>query len=142
MVLVILILIVIAAVVVAYLARPADESSNETTTQVSPKTLDFPKKTVVSRKKVVAGPKYHPKSRIHSIATTNGDYFEKCAPAVTCDANDIYRSYNGTCNNLDNPSWGAALTPFYRLANAEFDDGNINCTELKLLSPIIILYDV
>lgn len=67
-----------------------------------------------------------PKSRVSSVATTNGDYFKKCAPAVTCNPSDKYRSYNGSCNNLQNPNWGAALTPFYRLMNAEFSDGNIN----------------
>jgi len=64
-----------------------------------------------------------PSVRVTSVATTNGDYFRKCAPAVTCNPNDVYRSYNGSCNNLRHPNWGAALTPFYRLMNAEFDDG-------------------
>ncbi|KAL4142197.1 hypothetical protein QTP88_004703 [Uroleucon formosanum] len=66
--------------------------------------------------------KSYPTSRVSSIATTNGDYFKQCAPAVTCNPDDIYRTYNGSCNNLQNPNWGAALTPFYRLMNAEFDD--------------------
>lgn len=62
--------------------------------------------------------------RLTSVATTNGDFFEKCAPAgVICDPDDKYRTYNGSCNNLQNPYWGAALTPFYRVANAEFSDG-------------------
>lgn len=60
--------------------------------------------------------------RIRSVATTNGDYFQKCSPAVTCDSDAKYRTYNGSCNNLNNPNWGAALTPFYRLMNAEFND--------------------
>ena len=66
----------------------------------------------------------YPKSRVSSIATTNGDYFKKCAPIVTCNPNDKYRTFNGSCNNLQNPNWGAALTPFYRLMNADFNDGN------------------
>lgn len=63
-------------------------------------------------------------TKIPTIATTNGDYFKKCAPIVTCDPDAKYRTYNGSCNNLQNPNWGAALTPFYRLMNAEFNDGN------------------
>ncbi|KAF0711007.1 peroxidase-like, partial [Aphis craccivora] len=59
--------------------------------------------------------KAHPTSRLSSLATTNDDYFKKCAPVVTCTPDDKYRTYNGSCNNLQNPSWGAALTPFYRL---------------------------
>jgi hypothetical protein len=69
--------------------------------------------------------------RLTSVATTNGDYFKKCAPIVVCNAGDKYRSYNGSCNNLQNPSWGAALTPFYRLADAEFSDGNILLSKKK-----------
>jgi len=68
--------------------------------------------------------KSHPTSRVSSIATTNGDYFKKCAPDVTCNPDDKYRTFNGSCNNLRNPNWGAALTPFYRLINADFNDGN------------------
>lgn len=68
------------------------------------------------------GPKSRPILRIQSVATTNGDYFKKCSPAVTCDPNAKYRTYNGSCNNLQNPNWGAAMTPFYRLMNAEFSD--------------------
>lgn len=61
--------------------------------------------------------------RLKSLATTNEEYFKKCATTVACDPNDKYRTYNGSCNNLQNPNWGAALTPFYRLSNAEFSDG-------------------
>jgi len=68
------------------------------------------------------GHKSRPILRIQSVATTNGDYFEKCSPPVTCDPNEKYRTYNGSCNNLQNPNWGAAMTPFYRLMNAEFSD--------------------
>jgi len=59
------------------------------------------------------------------VATINNDYFEKCAPRITCDPNAKYRTVNGSCNNLQNPSWGAALTPFYRYMDPMFSDGNI-----------------
>lgn len=80
--------------------------------------------TKLSYNPVNVGFKSHPTSRVSSIATTNGDYFKKCAPVVTCNPDDKYRTFNGSCNNLRNPNWGAALTPFYRLMNAEFNDGN------------------
>jgi len=67
--------------------------------------------------------KSRPILRIRSVATTNGDYFQKCSPAVTCDPDARYRTYNGSCNNLQNPNWGSALTPYHRLMNAEFGDG-------------------
>jgi len=68
--------------------------------------------------------KARPITRVVSVATTNGDYFKQCSPAVTCILDAKYRTYNGSCNNIQNPNWGAALTPFYRLMNADFADGN------------------
>lgn len=67
--------------------------------------------------------KSRPIFRIRSVATTNEDYFKKCSPTVTCDADDKYRTINGSCNNLQNPNLGSAFTPYYRLMNAEFGDG-------------------
>ena len=34
-----------------------------------------------------------------------------------------YRSFDGTCNNLKNPRWGAANTALKRLAPAEYENG-------------------
>lgn len=60
---------------------------------------------------------------ISSTATTNDDYLKQCAPRLKCDPNAKYRSVNGSCNNLNIPTWGAAETPFHRLLNANFRDG-------------------
>jgi len=48
---------------------------------------------------------------------------KECAPIVKCDPNAKYRSLNGSCNNLKTPTWGAAATPFLRLLDADFSDG-------------------
>ncbi|CAF0805350.1 unnamed protein product [Brachionus calyciflorus] len=32
--------------------------------------------------------------------------------SLTCDSTSKYRSYNGTCNNLDNPLYGGSNTPY------------------------------
>ncbi|XP_016664411.1 peroxidase-like [Acyrthosiphon pisum] len=61
--------------------------------------------------------------RLTSVATINNDYFDKCSPPVTCDPKAKYRTVNGSCNNLQNPNWGAALTPFYRYMDPVFSDG-------------------
>uniref|UniRef100_A0A0X3Q4L9 Ig-like domain-containing protein n=1 Tax=Schistocephalus solidus TaxID=70667 RepID=A0A0X3Q4L9_SCHSO len=34
-----------------------------------------------------------------------------------------YRSIDGSCNNLKNPRWGTALTPFYRLLPPVYENG-------------------
>jgi len=42
---------------------------------------------------------------------------------IACDRNARYRSIDGTCNNLQNPYWGASFTVFDRLAPALYEDG-------------------
>ena len=42
---------------------------------------------------------------------------------IQCNPNAPFRTINGTCNNLRNPSFGAASTPFNRLLPADYGDG-------------------
>lgn len=76
---------------------------------------------------------------ISSIATTNNDYLKYCAPQVKCDPNAKYRSINGSCNNLKIPTWGAAETPFFRLLNANFSDGNTLNHIVQILNNIKVV---
>ncbi|XP_060850509.1 peroxidase-like isoform X1 [Rhopalosiphum padi] len=55
---------------------------------------------------------------------SNNIYYDKCAPEVTCTENAIYRTANGTCNNLMNPLWGSSVTPYIRLCDADYNDGD------------------
>jgi len=41
---------------------------------------------------------------------------------LICDPNYEYRSFNGTCNNLDNPLYGSAGTELLRIANNDYSD--------------------
>lgn len=34
-----------------------------------------------------------------------------------------YRSFDGRCNNFNNPRWGSSLTPFVRLLPAVYENG-------------------
>jgi len=54
---------------------------------------------------------------------SNSIYYNQCAPEVTCDRNAIYRTINGECNNLRNPLWGSSDTPYIRLLEAAYNDG-------------------
>ncbi|KAG7153626.1 Chorion peroxidase-like 1 [Homarus americanus] len=40
-----------------------------------------------------------------------------------CNPASKYRSVDGTCNNLKNPTWGASFTPFRRALPADYGDG-------------------
>lgn len=65
-----------------------------------------------------------------SVATTNTDYIIKCAPRVKCDSNSKYRSLNGSCNNLETPTWGATETPFIRMLDANYSDGTVYYSDI------------
>ncbi|OWF39452.1 peroxidase-like [Mizuhopecten yessoensis] len=41
---------------------------------------------------------------------------------ITCDPNALYRSANGSCNNLHHPTWGMAFTPQLRFLPPTYDD--------------------
>ncbi|KAH3719115.1 hypothetical protein DPMN_061946 [Dreissena polymorpha] len=45
-----------------------------------------------------------------------------------CDEKAYYRSYDGTCNNVVNPTWGASLTPQLREIPPMYDDGKNSCS--------------
>ncbi|XP_025198974.1 peroxidase-like isoform X2 [Melanaphis sacchari] len=55
---------------------------------------------------------------------SNNIYYDKCAPKVTCKENDIYRTADGSCNNLMNPLWGTSETPYIRFYEAYYNDGD------------------
>ncbi|XP_041369551.1 uncharacterized protein LOC121383530 [Gigantopelta aegis] len=41
---------------------------------------------------------------------------------VTCDPNAKYRTYDGHCNNVNNPKWGASMQPNARLLDPQYSD--------------------
>lgn len=46
-------------------------------------------------------------------------------PKVDCSdhiTNSTYRTFDGTCNNLENPLWGAANVPYNRIIKARYWD--------------------
>jgi hypothetical protein len=62
-------------------------------------------------------------------ATLLGD---ACLAPPVCPA-IIYRSFDGSCNNLINPNWGRALTPLERLLPPVYEDGTIEAITLFIL---------
>ena len=42
---------------------------------------------------------------------------------LPCDHTAPYRTYNGWCNNLNNPQYGKSVTSLVRFLSAKYDDG-------------------
>lgn len=63
--------------------------------------------------------------------------FSECSYKATtgpCLANANYRTFDGSCNNLDNPWWGTTNVPFRRLLNANYADGINEILSRKITS--------
>ncbi|KAK2585039.1 hypothetical protein KPH14_008560 [Odynerus spinipes] len=62
---------------------------------------------------------------------------------AACDPKMKYRSIDGSCNNIDNPSWGRSMTAYTRILFPEYLDGiqeprNIGQTKTALPSARIV----
>ena len=42
-----------------------------------------------------------------------------------CNFNSLFRTIDGTCNNIHNPRYGAAKIPLRRLVPNTYEDGKI-----------------
>ncbi|XP_034949821.1 peroxidase-like isoform X2 [Chelonus insularis] len=47
----------------------------------------------------------------------------KSKNSIKCPINNRYRTIDGTCNNINNPRWGSALTPYSRIMFPNYYDG-------------------
>ncbi len=54
---------------------------------------------------------------------------------LTCDSTSKYPNFDGSCNNLLNPYYGKAETPYVRLLDAEYDDGTNSAKTTNLPNP-------
>ncbi len=54
---------------------------------------------------------------------------------ITCDSSSKYPNFDGSCNNLENPYYGKAETPYERLLDAEYDDGTNSAKTTDLPNP-------
>ncbi|XP_070162452.1 salivary peroxidase/catechol oxidase isoform X1 [Polyergus mexicanus] len=70
---------------------------------------------------------------------------ESCAAvhSVECDEMSKYRSIDGTCNNIENPSWGSAMTAYTRVLFSQYFDGiqeprHVGQTKKPLPSPRLV----
>eukprot|EP00116_Pleurobrachia_bachei_P002814 sb/3463076/ len=54
------------------------------------------------------------------IKASTLDCSESCGGSSTLGR--VFRSYNGTCNNCDNPTWGSAASNILRILDAEYEN--------------------
>jgi len=54
-----------------------------------------------------------------------------------CDANNRYPSADGSCNNLENPMLGAAISPFKRFLNSVYQDGSNAARTLSVTGAVL-----
>ncbi|XP_071089131.1 salivary peroxidase/catechol oxidase-like [Haliotis cracherodii] len=46
-----------------------------------------------------------------------------CTSSLPCNSSSSFRTADGSCNNLEHPTWGMATTPMRRWLDQEYDDG-------------------
>lgn len=56
------------------------------------------------------------------VSTLPPDTCERDENALPCDHTQKYRTFNGWCNNLNNPQYGKSVTPLIRFLSAKYDD--------------------
>ena len=54
---------------------------------------------------------------------------------LACNETAPYRTYDGSCSNLEHPDWGKAFTPQERLMPARYDDWGKAFTPQERLIP-------
>lgn len=60
---------------------------------------------------------------VDTFKTVIGSVCPDFIPPSSCDPSKRYREYNGRCNNLENPTWGAMNTAFKRRLPPDYADG-------------------
>jgi len=73
----------------------------------------------------------HSESQIQSKLFTE----EKCSYKSlddSCLSDALYRTFDGSCNNLLNPWWGTTNIPFQRLMKANYADGTMKILTIKI----------
>nr|CAA62752.1 peroxinectin [Pacifastacus leniusculus] len=60
---------------------------------------------------------------LRTLPVSGTDLGQMCPQNPTCTPNSKYRTIDGSCNNLANPTWGMSNTPNQRILPPTYDDG-------------------
>jgi len=60
---------------------------------------------------------------LNAFSTKDTILGPNCPKGGPCDRNEKYRSYDASCNNLENPLWGTSNSPFQRTLLPAYSDG-------------------
>ncbi|UYV64038.1 HPX2 [Cordylochernes scorpioides] len=76
------------------------------------------------------------RSKRQAVCETDTLYKCQSRSQITCNANSKYRTADGSCNNLNNPTWGRESTCFIRILPAMYSDdkdrNNLNLSQLNV----------
>ncbi|XP_076644739.1 peroxidase isoform X2 [Halictus rubicundus] len=64
-------------------------------------------------------------ARFISTLSLHGTQLSTACPSsqVDCNSEEKYRSIDGSCNNVENPTWGSAMTAYNRILFPQYFDG-------------------
>ena len=95
--------------------------------------VDLLGRTLVETSRILAAEFKLPVDAIHSglpLIDTKSTSIGSVCPVPMRNNDDCnperFRSIDGSCNNLENSHWGAAMSPFRRLIPPQFADGNLH----------------
>lgn len=100
--------------------RDTVKSAKEASTEIAKNGILF----IETAKEVVNRFQKNVGNEILKFLDTPKKLSEKCHynTEIKCDPNSIYRSPDGSCNNLNNPLWGKSYTPLKRLLPPLYED--------------------
>ncbi|KAK4324937.1 hypothetical protein Pmani_004472 [Petrolisthes manimaculis] len=74
---------------------------------------------------------------LQQVSISNSIISDTCPRTPRCEEKDrFYRTIDGSCNNLDNPGWGQARSPFQRILPPQYSDGLLRPRESRVGGPL------